>query len=400
MKKIKKDLLSIFHAALEKVAGKRVVEKEIKRLDDSARYHVIAIGKAADAMVQGLPATKVIDGLIISKHGHISSTMNQDPRFLSIESDHPIPKQASLSAGKALLDYLEKLPQDAECLFLISGGTSALVEVLEDDWALNDLTDLSNYLLANAYPIDQINAVRKKTSKIKGGGLWNYLGNRPVTCLMISDVPNDNPEDIGSGLLFPTKKNELPKLPEEWLSRLKPAKIIKAPKNFNWKIIASLSSAKQAAEIKAKQLGYSVKVIPTFCNGQVQAVAQNCIKTICKSPKTVFIWGGETTVILPSNPGKGGRNQHLALTAAIEMDMLHDCYLLAAGTDGTDGLSIATGALVDSFTLNRGRKLTLNALDFLNKADSNTYFTQTNEEIVTGATGTNVMDLIIAIKVI
>lgn len=405
MEKIKEDLLSIYHAALKAVSGKQVVAKEFSQKQYSnKKYHIIAIGKAADAMVQGLPNDSILDGLLISKHGHISDQLQQDKRFLCIESDHPIPKQVSLTAGKVLLDYIETLPQDEACLFLISGGASALIEVLNNEWSLDDLTQLTDYLLANAYPIDQINAVRKKTSKIKGGGLWNYLGTRPVTCLMISDVPNDNPEDIGSGLLFPTTNHILPSLSDQWLSRIKSAKKIKNPENFKWKIIASLSSAKQAAKHHAALLGYSVKVIPEFLDGKAIDVAEECLNLTHDNPLTFFIWGGETTVHLPKNLGKGGRNQHLALAAAIHMDerqnlnSFKNCYLLSAGTDGTDGLSTATGAIVDCHSLERGRALNLNAIDFLKKADSNSYFKATNELIVTGATGTNVMDLIFAIK--
>ena len=402
MTKIKEDLLNIFQAAINAVAGDQVVKKEVTGEKYLDKYHIIAIGKAADAMLQGLPDEKIIDGLLISKHGHISDKLQHDSRFICIESDHPIPKNASILAGKTLLDYIDKLPPNAPCLFLISGGASALVEVLQDNWSLEDLADMTDYLLANAYSINEINAIRRKTSKIKGGGLWHYLNHRPVTCLLISDVPNDSPQDIGSGLLFPASIDSLtalpPNLPKKWSSKIKKNKSVQTPKNFDWKIIASLSNAKQAAADHAKKLGYSVTVVSDFLDGKAVDVARDCVEMINRNPQTLFIWGGETTVILPKNAGKGGRNQHLALASAIQMDKLSDCYLLTAGTDGSDGLSTATGALVDSLTLARGHKLNLNAADFLQNADSNTFFSKINEVIMTGATGTNVMDLVFAIK--
>ena len=118
------------------------------------------------------------------------------------------------------MDYLRELPEGEPCLFLISGGASALVEVLNEGWDLSQLQELTDYLLANADPIDQINSIRRRLSAIKGGGLWRTLNDRPVSCLMISDVPDDDPAIIGSGLLFPTDDKMLPDLPEKWRKKL------------------------------------------------------------------------------------------------------------------------------------------------------------------------------------
>ena len=397
MSKTRNDLLAIFQAGLDAVAGKTVVSEEIRKNKYPEKFHVVAIGKAADAMLQGVPESQIISGLLISKHGHILHPQ-QSAKIKSIESDHPIPKKASLEAGQALIDYLQNLPKSEPCLFLISGGTSSLVEVVKSGWSLPELTELTDYLLANAYPINEINAVRKQLSKIKGGGLWDYLGEREVHCLMISDVPNDNPEDIGSGLLFSsTQQTALPKLPTKWQNKIKPSQQKPPPKNFNWKIIASLEKAKEASALCAKELGYKVRVIPEFMEGEASSVAKDCLQTIKKTPNTLFIWGGETTVHLPKNVGKGGRNQHLALAGALAMLGDKNYYFLSAGTDGTDGMTTATGALVDNHTIRKGKELGLDAMQFLHKADSNTFFTKTDELIVTGATGTNVMDLVIGI---
>jgi len=399
MNRVKPDLLSVFHSAVDAVGGKQVVEKEICQEKYAHKYHIVAIGKAADAMVQGLPPEKIFNGLIISKHGHFSEKLKQDARFICVESDHPVPKEASISAGKMLLTYLDSLPKNAPCLFLISGGASALVEVLQEGWSLADLAELTQYLLANSYSIADMNSIRRKISKIKGGGLWNYIGDRPVSCLIISDVSDDNPVDIGSGLLFPDSDGRhLPDLPAEWLARIKPVEAIKPSRQFDWKIIASLSDAKQAAAVQAEKLGYTVQVIPEFMDGDAIDVARECIEHIKKHPETLFIWGGETTVNLPENPGVGGRNQQLALAAAIQMEGSQNAYLLAAGTDGSDGLSNATGAIVDSNTVAKAKELGLNASDYLNRADANSFFKITDNLVITGATGTNVMDLIIAIQ--
>jgi len=203
IKNTRNDLLSIFHVGLNAVAGKTVVEKEIATGDYQKYSHFIAIGKAAEAMLSGVPEDQISSALLISKHGHISEPFFSNDRIICVESDHPTPKTASIKSGNILLNYLESLPKNAPVLFLISGGTSALVEVLEEGWDLAQLQELTNYLLANAYSIDEINAVRRRLSKIKGGGLWHFIGQRAVACLMISDVADDNPAVIGSGLLFP-----------------------------------------------------------------------------------------------------------------------------------------------------------------------------------------------------
>lgn len=401
MNKQRKDLSIIFQSALDAVNGTTVVNKQFKQNHYPNNLHIIAIGKAADAMLQGVPLNHIKSALLISKQGYISEKSKNNALIQWFESDHPIPKQASLDAGQALIEYLQKIPAQEPCLFLISGGASALVEVLNDGWNLSKLQELTDYLLANAYSIDEINAVRRSISKIKGGGLWDYMGQRSVFCLMISDVPDDDPKVIGSGLLFSSASDKFPYLPLKFANNIKrTAKIFKNVKSnsFSWEIIASLSDAKKAAAYKAKQLGYQVKVVDTFLEGKAEDAAKMCVKTLSKEEGTLFIWGGETTVKLPKNAGKGGRNQHLALTVAIEIQGMENTCLLAAGTDGSDGVTLATGVIVDNQTVKKGEKYKLNAIDYLKCADSNTYFQKTEDLIVTGATGTNVMDLVLGIS--
>lgn len=406
--KTRSDFLSIFTAAIDAVGGESAVKREFESDHATKKYpdqfHVVAIGKASDAMLQGIVATetssnkKIKTALLISKHAHISAAMQNDPRVHSIESDHPLPKQDSIKAGELLLDYLKHLPSNETCVFLISGGASALVEVLHDGWDLPQLQALTDYLLSNGYNIKQMNAVRRRISKIKGGGLWQFIGNRPVHCLMISDVPGDSPTDIGSGLLFPVDDIQLPELPEQFSKKIPYFIQQKQAKGFVWKIIASLDDAKKAAATKALQLGYKVNIQSYFLDGEATEVAKNCVTTSQENPNTMFIWGGETQVYLADNPGVGGRNQHLALSAAIAIENDLNTVLLAAGTDGSDGLSDATGAIVSAETFHIGASKHLNAEDYLNASDSNTYLSATNDTIVTGATGTNVMDLVFAIS--
>jgi len=375
MKSTRQHLLDIFQAGVAAVSGGAVVKKALASADYPGAYHVVAIGKAADAMLQGVPKDSLISGLLISKQGHICKQSWLDSRLLCMEGDHPIPGKASLHAGQKLIEYSADLPKNEACLFLLSGGTSALVEVLREGYDLAALQSLNNDLLARDVSIHHINKARRKISRIKGGGLWRYLNKTtPVHALMISDVADNDPAVIGSGLLFPFGQHPL-----------------------NWKIIASLEDAKRSAAEKARELGYQVKILPEFLHGDAEQAAKKCVTSLKNNPGSLMIWGGETTMTLPGKPGKGGRNQHLALTAAIEIDGLKNCTLLAAGTDGSDGNTPATGAIVDGLTVSQAKKNGLQASDYLQNADSNTLFTQTGELIITGATGTNVMDLVMGI---
>ncbi len=405
MKQTRSDLLTIFDAAIDAVGGESAVKREIESGDYPNQFHVVAIGKAADAMLQGVVAVetstnkRIRSALLISKHDHISEKIKNDPRVIYIESDHPLPKQATMKAGIALIDYVSHLPKDEACIFLISGGASALVEVLHDGWDLAQLQELTDYLLANGYNINQMNAIRRRISKIKGGGLWQFIDDRAIHCLMISDVPGDDPTDIGSGLLFPVDDMVLPDLPEEFTKKIPVFQQRKQSAGFVWKIIASLDVAKKAAAEKATALGYKTDIQEEFLDGEASEVAKTCVKKSLENKNTLFIWGGETMVYLPENPGAGGRNQHLALSAAISINNTDtsNTVLLAAGTDGSDGVSDATGAIVDGETVNRGSAKKLNAEDYLKASDSNSYLNVTEDTIVTGATGTNVMDLVLAI---
>ena len=399
------DLLSIFSAAVDAVGGTSAVKREFISNGEQYpdQFHVVAIGKASDAMLQGIIATetpknkRIKTALLISKHDHISAEMKNDPRVHSIESDHPLPKEATMKAGELLLDYVSHLPKDETCVFLISGGASALVEVLHEGWDLAQLQELTDYLLANGYNINQMNAIRRRISKIKGGSLWQFVGERPVHCLMISDVPGDSPSDIGSGVLFPVDDIDLPELPEQFTKKIPVFQQQKQAAGFVWKIIGSLDVAKKAAAKKASELGYTVDIQAEFLDGEASEVAKSCVTSSQEKTDTLLIWGGETMVYLPENPGAGGRNQHLALSAAIAIQNNPKTILLAAGTDGSDGVSDATGAIVDGETVKRGSDKEMNAKDYLKASDSNTYLNATEDTIVTGATGTNVMDLVLAI---
>lgn len=369
-------LMGLYAAGLAAVNGELSVYRALVRRGRREPCHAIAIGKAADAMLQGARRylhENLQSGLLITKHAHVSDKTAALENVQVIESAHPVPDESSLQAGQALLDYLQQLPENAPLLFLISGGASSLVEVLEEGWTLQGLQDATANLLADGSPISEINAMRRSLSLIKGGKLWQYVGERSVTCLLISDVPGDDPAVIGSGLLFPAPKDD-----------------------FDWEIIAS---NKQALEAMAEEKSdLAVTVMPDFLEGDAVIAAQACIEHLRNSTPGIYLWGAETTVLLPANPGRGGRNQHFALAAALHIQPDENLFLLAAGTDGTDGVTADAGALVDNGTLRRGKYQNLDPEACLQNADAGTFLEASGDLIHTGPTGTNVMDVIIGLK--
>jgi hydroxypyruvate reductase len=400
---LRQTLLSLYPAALKAVNGRLVVKASLREGNYQQvcqqHCHLIAIGKAAESMSLGAIEQLggvICSGLIITKQGHFSASLCSDRCFQCIEANHPIPAQASLAAGQQLLHYIQKLPENAHCLVLISGGTSSLVEVLQRGWTLDELQQITAYLLANAYSIEEINAVRRYISTIKAGGLWRYLQQRKVTCLMLSDVADNDPAVIGSGLLFPSVRDVPLRFPHKWSSRFNYSVAMTTPR-FDWKIIATLEQAKQAVASLAFNRGYRVLIDPDFLEGDAVIAAKHCVRQLQDSDIDMMVWGGETTVELPDNAPVGGRNQHFALAVAIEIAGC-DCAFLCLGTDGSDGSSDVAGALVDGQTVQRGKSSSFSANKHLQQLNAHEFLRASGDLILTGATGTNVMDIVIGIK--
>ena len=397
-------LLALFTAALARVNGARVVADYLIQHPLTQPCDLIAMGKAACAMATGALRhdDMIRRGLVITKHGHLDHALCKDTRLVCLESDHPVPGPASLAAGQRLLAWFAESAADS-FLFLISGGTSSLVEVLPKGMTLQDLQALNAALLASGGDIGQINRVRRAVSCIKGGRLARYLKGRKALVLLISDVPNDDPRVIGSGLLVPPHDTpDLSGLPAPLPDRLKQSLALTspAPEDFaaiSTAIVARLADAKQAAASAAQQRGYPVTVYETPLAGEAASVGIGIADVLRCARPGIHIWGGETSVSLPPNPGRGGRNQHLALTAASVMAGRDDLYLLAAGTDGTDGPTEDAGALVDGGTIARGQARGFDAQACLARANAGSFLNASGDLIRTGPTGTNVMDLVLGL---
>jgi hydroxypyruvate reductase len=324
-----------------------------------------------------------------------------------IEAGHPLPDAASLEAGRRLMAFVAAIPADSPVLVLLSGGGSALVEQLPEGVGLADLQKLNQWLLGSGLPINAMNVIRKRLSLIKGGRLARLLNPRPVWCLAISDVPGDDPRAIASGPLTPEPdvRFDLSVLPEFVCQLLAHAQPLPAPddpcfRHLHYQIIATNEDAKQAAGQAARQIGYSAVLEPEFVEGDAAAAGTRLARVLLESPSgAVHVWGGESTVVLPPRPGRGGRNQTLALSAARILRDHDNVFLLSIGTDGSDGPTEDAGALVDGGTIARGLAEGLDAERALAAADAGRFLEASGDLVHTGPTGTNVMDLMIGLRI-
>ena len=397
-------LRSLLDAALAAVGGKALVADHLRQHAQSFGC-VVAIGKAASAMLEGALELEP-DGraLLITKEGHVSHALLERPAVEVIESAHPLPDARSLLAGRRLLEFLCAAPADEPVLFLLSGGASSLVEVLPQGVTLADWRRVNAWLLGSGLDIHAVNALRKRLSCIKGGRLLEYLGGRSAVVLMISDVPGDDEASIGSGLLSPSIETRLPDdLPVGLSVLFDNAPPMPALDDVRWasvdaRILASNGSALDGAVRAACCLGWPIYRAHEGLSGDAAKAGVRLARVLIDGAPGVYLWGGETTVTLPPNPGRGGRNQHLALSTALALNGQEGITLLAVGTDGTDGVTEDAGACVDGGTVAAMRAAGFDPEAALTHADSGSALAAVDALIRTGPTGTNVMDVVLAIK--
>ena len=415
-------LLELFQSAVDSVVGDVAVAKalQVKPLESTDELYLLAVGKAADAMVRGasrvLPSPP-IRGLMITKHDHVSDEVSAFDWMQVIEASHPVPDESSLLAGATCIDFVKKIPANAQLLVLMSGGTSALMEHLIDGLTLSDVQQLNEALIAGGLPIDAMNRVRKTVSAIKGGKLSSYIpADVTVTQLVISDVPGDSLTDIGSGVLaLPASDafvhpgeliDRLPlRLPDNLVAcinafgKCPPAASSSVWQRIGSTIVGSSNIAQKAAETAAKSGKTPVLQATGSLHGDVDDIAELIVQTILRDTRGgVYIWGGETHLVLPKKPGRGGRNQHLALAIAKQIAGQSGLSVLCCGTDGSDGPTVNAGGLVTGETIAKGEALGLEVDKHLQNADAGSYLAAVGALVTTGPTGTNVMDLAIALR--
>lgn len=381
-------LRELFQAGVDAVGGYQATTRALQNEALGNAVHLVALGKASDSMARGaisVLGSKLVAGLVVTKHDHLSDELKENKLLQCIESGHPVPDEASLAAGQKLVEFVSAIPANEELLFLVSGGTSALVEHLNDGLTLSDLKQETDKLLASGADIGEMNKHRRTLSRIKGGKLAHYI-QCEVLQLLISDVPGDKLADIGSGLLVPDADTGMPGTLPVW-------------SKINTRIIASSSIAQQAVEKAARSKGLTIAQPKGDLHGEMPDVLARVSNVIASkdAPGGVYIWGGEPTVVLPASPGRGGRNQHLALALAESIASHGNAAALVCGTDGTDGPTNDAGGLVTSSTSSLAVQKNLSIDDYLERADAGNCLEQLDALVTTGPTGTNVMDLAIVL---
>ena len=403
-------LLRCFEAALGAVDARACTAAAAEEWAPQGEWHVVAIGKAAGSMALGVRdalGMRLAGGIVVTKPGHVPADLGATPGLEIHESAHPLPDARSLAAGAALLDYLDRLPPRAALLFLVSGGASSLLESLHPGLGLAELQRVNAWALASGRPIGEVNAVRRALSRLKGGGLAALTVGHPRLALMISDVPGDDPAVIGSGLLHATPPSVagLPSLPREIASIVARVRSARPPRveeaAVPVRIVASVRGACRAAAQCARRLGLKAVVARGRFAGQAGRLGPRFARAILeREPGTLLIWGGESTITLPDAPGYGGRNQHLALAAAGVLAGRTGAALLAAGTDGIDGVTADAGAVVDGGTWQRGEDAGGDARRALAAADAGRFLEAAGDLLHTGPTLTNVGDVVLGVKIL
>jgi hydroxypyruvate reductase len=348
------------------------------RLIDFDEVVLIAAGKAAEPMaraVMALVESHVRRGVIATKYQHATSAIHP---LQTIESAHPVPDENSLRAGEAIYQMLTQCTSRSLVLACISGGASAIVVAPPAPIRLSTLRAINEALLRSGADINEMNAVRSRIDRLKGGGVVRSANGATVVGLILSDVIGDPLDVIASGMTNDARAHNV--------------------------LVGNNTQACEAAAEMARELGYRAEIVTTQMRGEARDQAVEIVRQICLQPSntpTALIFGGETTVTLCGD-GKGGRNQELALAAAIELDFHKSDStrhtIIALGTDGTDGPTDAAGAIARDDTLTRARELRLDAHDALMRNDSYPFFERLGDLIMTGATGTNVADVVIALS--
>jgi hydroxypyruvate reductase len=299
-------------------------------------------------------------------------------------------------------------------LCLISGGASALLT--QPIVSLSDWQDIVNALLASGCTINELNTVRKQLDTVKGGGLARLIAPAQCVSLILSDVVGNPIDMIGSGPTVPATappgaaREVLHRyhldvsLPSEVrlhvVSRLDTAALEPPPRTFPVTnvIIGDVRLAARAAVKAAGELGFSAHLLTANLEGEAREVGRVAAALAKDAPAgTCLVLGGETTVTLRGG-GKGGRNQELALAAAIALDGYANTVVASFSTDGDDGPTDAAGAMVTGHTLPLARSQGIDARSYLDNNDSYNFFTQVDGLIQTGQTGTNVNDLLYILK--
>ena len=385
------------------------------------RTLVLGAGKAGGAMAAAVdalwPVAAPLSGLVVTRYDHVPPAYKARPgRIEVVEASHPVPDAAGQRAAQRMVELTRGLTANDLVLCLVSGGGSALLSMPAPGLTLADKQAVNKALLASGAAIDEMNCVRKHLSAIKGGRLAAMCASARVVTLLISDVPGDAPEIIASGPTVPDASTcadalailrrygiELPPAARAGLDSgafetPKPGDAVFAGHDVH--IIATPQQSLQAAAAAARAAGVEAHILSDEIEGESREVGKvhaALARAVARrgepfAKPCVILSGGETTVTVRQKGGRGGRATEFLLGCAIALQGEPGVHVLAADTDGIDGIEDNAGALVTPSTLARAQALGLKAADFLDRNDAYNFFEPLGDLVVPGPTFTNVND--------
>jgi len=406
-------LRSLFAAAVAAAQPDRRIP-EFLPAPPPGKTVVVGAGKSAAAMARAVEQvwSGPLEGVVVTRYGHSAATTTIEV----LEAAHPVPDANGMAAAARILATVTPLGEDDLVICLISGGGSALLTLPPVDMGLDVLADLNRQLLRSGADIGEMNAVRKNLSRSSGGRLAAAAYPAQVVSLLISDVPGDDMRAIASGptvgdlvtaqdALRIIQKYNLLVPPaviaylHENLNPVVPPSDIRLSRTTNHLIAAPQQSLEAAAQL-AQAMGYPPLILGSALEGesrQVGIVHAGIAQQVVQygqpiAPPCVLLSGGETTVTVTGEGGKGGRNSEFLLSLAVALKGQAQVWAIACDTDGIDGSEDNAGAIIGPEILQRGRDRGLNASDFLAAHDSYSYFQALAALVETGPTLTNVND--------
>ena len=422
---VRLEFLEIGRAALAAVDPDAAVRRHLQRRDDTLvvggralrladydRVVVLGLGKAAVPMGRAtvdVLADRSLSGVLVTNDPGPAGDLEV------VAGSHPVPDDRSIRGGTRLLEVAADLGPRDLAVVLVSGGGSALATVPAPGLTLDDLRATSELLLRSGAPIDELNTVRKQLSAIKGGRLASAMrGVGAVATLILSDVVGNPLDVIASGPTVPNLRRAgdalaiitnrglaatVPKAVHRHLFResLSPPETPGlGPDVQTIVVIGDAATAAGAAAAAAEERGWRTRVVDTALTGEARDVGRHIATgALGLAPGEMLVHAGETTVTVTGD-GRGGRNQELALAACLELAGHEGALVMSLGTDGIDGMSPAAGGFADGTAVDRAYERGVDPRAALDRNDSYPLLEAIGNVIVSGPTGTNVGDLMLA----
>ena len=397
----------IINEAIKAVLPDAAVKRALEGKDFPGKVVLVAMGKAAWQMAKAAEeclGDKIDKGVVVTKYQHVKGEIN---KCICIEAGHPVPDENSFRGTQAAIDAVSDLTEKDTVLFLISGGGSALFEkpLIPGE----ELSDITNQLLACGADIVEMNTVRKRLSSVKGGKFAKICEPAQVYAIVLSDILGDPLDMIASGPACPDTSTceDAKRIIEKYNIRLsekaRELMEIETPKkldNVTTQINGSVKELCRAVEKECRELGYEPYILTDqlCCQAKeagsfLASIAKTHIRT---GKKAAYIAGGETIVNLTGH-GLGGRNQEIALSASAGIAGLGNVAVFSVGSDGTDGPTDAAGGYVDSETHAALKELGIDEYEVLKENDAYHALEKVGGLIKTGPTGTNVNDVAVVL---